>query len=180
MSNNIPVPWLQARTVAGALVHYLEPACHRVAVAGSLRRMKPMVRDIEIVAVPKMDIDLFGNPLETSYIDSILDNRPVTFIKKGRKYWQFCFVGTSGYEYIVDLFLQPDPATWGINMLLRTGSADFSHKMVTARSMGGYKPDGLEVRDARVWRDGVALDTPEERAVFDLWGMGYVEPRERV
>jgi DNA polymerase/3'-5' exonuclease PolX len=180
VSNNIPVPWAQARSVASALEHYLSPACHRIEVAGSLRRMKPMVRDIELVAIPKMDIDLFGNPLETSYIDSILDDKPVTFHKKGRKYWQFSFVGTSGYEYTVDLFLQPDPATWAVNYLLRTGSSDFSHRMVTAKSFGGHKPDGYEVRDARVWSDGVALDLADEQDIFDLWGMEFVKPKDRI
>lgn len=179
MSNNIPVPWVQARTVAGALCHYLDPACHRVEIAGSLRRKASMVRDIELVAIPKMDIDLFGNPLDTSAIDSIFDNRPVTFFKKGRKYWQFKFAGTSGHEYTVDLFLQPDPATWGVNFLLRTGSAAFSRRMVTPRSVGGYKPDWAIVRDARVWRNGVVLETPEERDIFELWEMVYVEPRDR-
>lgn len=179
MSNNIPMPWLQMRTMAGAVAHYLEPYCHRVEVAGSLRRMKPMVRDIELVAIPKMDIDLFGNPLETSAIDYAFDGKPVTFIKKGQKYWQFKIVGSTGYEYTVDLFLQPDPATFGVNMLLRTGSSDFSHRMVTPKSSGGYKPNGLEVRDARVWRNGVALETPEEKDVFVLWGMEYIEPKSR-
>lgn len=179
MSNNWKMPWAQARSVAGALVHYLAPACTRIEIAGSLRRMRPMVGDIELVAIPKMDIDLFGNPLETSHIDSILDGKPVEFHKRGRKYWQFSFDGTSGNRYVVDLFLQPDPRTWPVNFLLRTGSAEFSHRMVTAKSQGGYKPDGYEVRKARVWQAGKALELAEEAEIFELWGMAYVEPRDR-
>lgn len=52
-------------------------------------------------------------------------------------------------------------------------------RMVTDRAFGGCKPDGYEVRDARVWKDGMALDTPDEDSVFDLWGMCYVDPEDR-
>ncbi len=64
-------------------------------------------------------------------------------------------------------------------MMLRTGSKEFAHKMVTPKWQGGFKPDGLQVRDARVWRDGVALDTPEEIQVFDLWQMEFIPPEMR-
>ena len=179
MSNNVKVPWLQARTVAQALINKLEPACHRIKIAGSLRRRMELVGDIELVAIPRMDIDLFGSPLDTSDLDRLLAECPVTMHKNGAKYKQFSFTGTSGYTYKVDLFLQPDPATWGVNFMLRTGSAQFSHRMVTPKWQGGYKPDELEVKDARVWRAGLALDTPEEEAVFDLWGMKFVKPEAR-
>lgn len=180
MSNNIKLPWQQMRSVASGVIRRLEPACHRIEVAGSLRRMCDEVGDVEIIAIPRMDIDLFGNELDTSEVDHLLATWPVTMHKNGGKYKQFSFVGSTGYTYKIDLFLQPDPATWGVNMLLRTGSAQFSHKMVSPKWQGGYKPDGLEVKDARVWRDGVTLATPEEWNVFELWGMKYIEPRDRV
>lgn len=83
-------------------------------------------------------------------------------------------------DYVqVDLFLQPDPATWGVNMLLRTGSAEFSRKMVTKRSQHGFMPDCYQVRDARVWAGAKLLDTPEEADIFALWGMDYVLPPQR-
>jgi hypothetical protein len=63
---------------------------------------------------------------------------------------------------------------------MRTGSPSFSKKMVTRQSWGGYKPDIYEVTDARVWHDGTAIDTPEEEIVFDLWGMKWIAPQERV
>lgn len=189
MSSNIKLPWLQMRTVADAVVHKLQPACHRIEVAGSLRRMQELVGDIEIVAIPRMDIDLFGNPLDTSEVDWLLKTWPlkshsclsgVEWHKNGQKYKQFSFAGSSGYSYKIDLFLQPDPATWAVNFLLRTGNADFSHRMVTPKAFGGYKPDGYEVRDARVWRGGVAVDVLDEGDIFDLWGMKFIAPKDRV
>ncbi|MCC6454465.1 MAG: hypothetical protein IT328_05940 [Caldilineaceae bacterium] len=173
-------PYAQMLTIARGIVERLQPACHRIEIAGSLRRKRPLVGDIEIVAVPILHTNLFGEPLDTSEVDQLLSHLPITLHKNGAKYKQLSFFGSLGNVYTVDLFLQPDPATWAVNFLLRTGSADFSHKMVTPKSQGGYKPDGYLVRDARVWHNGAAIDTPEERAIFTLWGMDYIEPEDRV
>lgn len=43
----------EARELAAPLIEALRPHCERVEVAGSIRRGKPFVNDIEIVCVPK-------------------------------------------------------------------------------------------------------------------------------
>jgi hypothetical protein len=78
-----------------------------------------------------------------------------------------------------DVFIQPDPQTLGVNFMIRTGSAEFSHKMVTKRSLGGWMPDCYAVKEARVWQGETPLHTPNELDVFALWGMEYVEPQQR-
>lgn len=178
MSERPKQPFATMMYTARLLVAKLQPACERIEIAGSLRRERPLISDIEIVAIPKPILNLIGEPTERTEVDDLLDTLPVTFTKRGRKYQQFWF-GGSALPFYVDLFLQPDPATWGVNFLLRTGSATFSHFMVTPRWQGGYKPEGIEVKDARVWRNGVALDTPEEIDVFNAFGLEYVEPRDR-
>lgn len=150
MSNSPKRPCAQMMAVAGAVVNRLTDACHRIEIAGSLRRGVPMVGDIEIVAVPKLERDLFGVPTSISEVDHLLASWPVQLLKNGPKYKQFSFVGSAGNTYTVDLFLQPEPATWGVNFLARTGSADFSHKMVTPKWQGGLMPNGYKVEGARV------------------------------
>lgn len=173
-------PWLQMYTIAEAVVAKLRPACHRIEIAGSLRRRKSMVGDIEIVAIPIRHTDLFGEPVDRSLVDDELGKWPIQLHLNGQKLKKFSFEGTSGQTYTIDLFLQPDPATWGVNYLLRTGSPEFSKRMVTPKMHGGYKPDGFEIDKARVWRNGVALATPDEECIFDLWGMCYVDPEDRI
>ena len=46
-------PLATAQAVAAELVHALQPACARLAVAGSVRRCKAQVGDIELVYVPR-------------------------------------------------------------------------------------------------------------------------------
>lgn len=52
MSLGDPRPLTEARRVADALVAELAPACARIEIAGSIRRCRPLVSDIEIVAIP--------------------------------------------------------------------------------------------------------------------------------
>lgn len=179
MSETPKRPYNQVNTVASTIVEALAPACHRIEIAGSLRRRKPMVGDIEIVAIPIMHANLLGDPLDTSEVDDVLARWPVTLSKNGPKYKAFELEWQAGWTFKVDLFLQPDPATWGVNFLIRTGSSDFSHRMVTPRAQGGSMPNDLTVRDARVWRHGVAQETPEEADIFRLWGMQWIDPKER-
>lgn len=179
MSEHPKRPYAEMMYCAELLVSKLAPACTRIEIAGSLRRQKPLVSDIELVAIPIPVPNLLGEPTEETEVDRLLDSLPVTFTKRGRKYQQFCFDGTQAPFY-VDLFLQPDPATWGVNFLLRTGSANFSHFFVTPTWQGGCKPDGFEVKDARIWRNGNVIPTPEEIDAFDAFGLLYVEPRDRV
>lgn len=69
------VPLSIAHKAAQRLRAHLEPFCERVEVAGSIRRGKPQVSDIEIVAIPKraagavqgdtspQQMSLFGEPV---------------------------------------------------------------------------------------------------------------------
>lgn len=171
-------PYQQVMAMASALIERLRPTCERIEVAGSLRRGKSMVGDIEIVAIPRVIPNLLGEPSGQTELDALLSGWPVTMTKNGAKYKQFTITGTSGASYQVDLFL-PDMATWAVVYMIRTGSSEFSRRMVTARSQAGYRPDHLRVEAGRVWQNGRALDVPDERDLFDLWGMGYVEPNSR-
>lgn len=186
MKTNLPLA--VARDVANQLVGYLKPNCKRIEVAGSIRRCKPEIGDIEIMAVPTVALyDQLDEWLATGQIRHAdpkrWGNRQRSFMLStgrvtitpldGKQYLNF------NESFQVDLFLQPDPSTWGVNMLLRTGSAEFSRKMVTKRSAGGFMPDCYQVRDARVWAGAKLLETPEEQDIFRLWGMDYVLPPQR-
>lgn len=44
----------QAQSIAEELRRELEPGCERIEIAGSIRRKKPEVKDIELCLIPKM------------------------------------------------------------------------------------------------------------------------------
>jgi len=172
-------PYADMRRLADALVDRLSPVCARIEIAGSIRRKQAEIGDIELLAVPFPVLDLFEQPTGQTEVDLLLAQWPVEVIKNGEKYKQFIVTSTHGHPVQVDLFLQPDPATWGVNMLIRTGPANFSKKMVTPKRSGGWMPDAYTVRDARIWLPYERLETPEEEDIFRLYGLEYIEPEYR-
>src|SRR5690348_10860398 len=56
----------EALKIAERVKAQLEPYCHRIEIAGSIRRKKPEVKDIEIVAFPKhYETGLFESGIAT-------------------------------------------------------------------------------------------------------------------
>jgi DNA polymerase/3'-5' exonuclease PolX len=54
--------YLEARALAEKVCHQLVPYCEKIKIAGSIRRKKSQVSDIDIVCIPKTKPvkDLFG------------------------------------------------------------------------------------------------------------------------
>ena len=173
------IPLAQAQEIALEIASFLEPACQRLVIAGSIRRQKPDVGDIEIVAIPKMlpSVDMFG---ETSTLVSALDlfnySKIGKVIKGGSKYKQI----ETRYGINLDLFIVTPPAQWGVLLMIRTGSADFSHKMVTKKRFGGCLPSDCDVRDGAVWRNGEIVLMDGEMDYFTLCRIDYIEPENRI
>ena len=68
-------PQGQAMEAALALRSMLASACERIEVAGSLRRKAPEVKDIELVAVPRIATDavgLWGDPLQVDMLSALV------------------------------------------------------------------------------------------------------------
>lgn len=170
------IKWQEAHGIAVDLTAKLADYCQRIEIAGSVRRQRPEVGDIEIVAIPHMAVDMFNQPTENSYLDLIDWERYFgKVIKGGHKYKQIEL--PSGIN--LDLFIVTPPAQWGVQFLIRTGPADFSHRFVTHRAQGGMLPGYLRVQDGALWSNNHIIVTPEETDVFNLLGIPYIEPKDR-
>jgi hypothetical protein len=55
MSTGTGLSYALARKLADNLIAHLAPSCERIEAAGSLRRYKPTVGDIELVCIPKIN-----------------------------------------------------------------------------------------------------------------------------
>lgn len=169
---------LKAENIAGEVVTLLAPMCQRIEIAGSIRRRKPEVGDIEIVAIPRMipDKNIFGEVVgEHSALDDLDFTMLGRVIKNGSKYKQVELNGGIG----LDLFIVTPPAQWGVLFMIRTGSADFSHRMVTQKNKRGALPSNCKVEHGAVWRNGGIIPMPEEEDYFKICGMAIVPPEER-
>lgn len=173
------MPYADALALAENLLARLKPGCDRIIIAGSLRRKKREIGDIEIVAQPSLTpaLDLFGEPvagLEHSGLDERLAALQPAYTKNGPKYKQFIYGGAS-----VDLFIASQE-TWGCVATIRTGSADFTHWLVTPRNKGGGCFSHLKFHEGRLMDGAKALDTSDERLLFAALEQDWVEPVDRI
>lgn len=167
--------YTQAHLIATDLLKRLSPFCGRIEIAGSIRRRKTEIGDIEIVAIPKPLFDMFGNRIETHELDTVKWDDFGTWIKGGHKYKQI----ELKEGITLDLFIVTPPAEWGIQFLLRTGPQDYSHRIVTPRNQGGLLPGYLKVQEGAIWSHNHIIPTPEEVDVYNLLGIPYTEPECR-
>lgn len=170
------LPLREATWLADELVRMLAPGCARIAVAGSVRRRKAVVHDIELVAIPVMAPvqDLLGEVRQQSALDLLVGKfigqgilgygpKPVN----GPKYKR---LWAPSHAVQLDLFVVT-PETWGNLFAIRTGDAAFSRLLVTQRSAGGLLPAGMHHADGKLWRDGEPVPCPEEETFFAALGI---------
>ena len=177
----------EARRIAEDLAAVVAPHCYEVCIAGSIRREKLDVKDLELVVIPRWaeeaGTDLFGTPEPVNTLHRwALAQKEVRWIKPGvpdvidwtpkadGKYWR----GILANGLKLDLFLATQ-ANWGAILLIRTGSADFSQAVVTQA-----KRIGKNCVDGHFTLNGERVETPTEQAVFDLLSLEYVRPPLRI
>ncbi len=168
--------YLLAKERAISLMALLSFDCERIELAGSIRRKKKQIGDIEIVVIPKFEFqkDLFGSVVGKNYsINDTISKISTSITKNGERYKQFEYGG-----HQIDLFLTTEER-WGVIFTVRTGSVEFSKKLMTPQSYGGYLPFGMKVKDGRLWEKGEALETREERDYFEAIGLDWIEPENR-
>jgi DNA polymerase/3'-5' exonuclease PolX len=162
----------EALVIAEEAMHALHPSCERILIAGSVRRLKPEVKDVELVAIPRqVPSGLFGDALEVDpgFIAAVNQWPKVKGEPTGR-YTQRLLSG----DFKLDLFIA-DPENWGLILAIRTGSAQFSHE-VLART---WVQQGYTSVKGRLTRDGQVIPVREERDLWALLGLPWVEPWAR-
>ena len=186
----IPIPLRAAQRFADELIAMLRPYCLRVEVAGSIRRGKARVKDIELLCEPIVDVlavDLWGTPVaervrlyefleaqrRVGVLEPRLDRNGRPAI--GERYQRLVYRGVA-----LDLFICRPPAQFGLLYVIRTGPGEFSHRLVTQRRFGGLLPDGWHVRDGALHdAHGNVVETPDEWDVFRVLGLDWIPPHER-
>ena len=119
------------KPVADELIAAFADACESVFVAGSVRRGRENVKDLEIVARPKLyqQIDLFGKPFGVTYseldqvINRLVNERVLStdLGKNGPRYKVFGLNALLPTVVKLDLFIVRPPAQFGALLAIRTG-----------------------------------------------------------
>jgi len=181
----------EAKAVAESIVELLKPKCERIVVAGSIRRRRPDVGDIEVLAIPSITYtnDLFGEPTtEMNALDAYLKSlilggprREQVFdyrlsSNRRRTYGplnKLLVHRPSGIP--VDIF-STDAKNFGMALMVRTGPREWNIKF-----MKNFKDKGWEGHAYGGVTDGggTELPCPEEDDVFKYLEWSWVPPESR-
>ncbi len=168
MSAGTRIPLAQALDIAGGLIQQLEPHCEVIGLAGSIRRQRPTIGDIEIVCVPK---PYDASPLFASGLATVVNQWPKVRGELPCRYTQRLL--PEGIP--LDLFMV-HPDGYGLQRAIRTGSADWCRTVLAPTWVrAGFHSEGGLLRRA----DGSVVPTRTEPELFGLIGLRWVEPQDR-
>jgi DNA polymerase (family 10) len=150
----------------------IEPFCVRAEIAGSIRRQKGTVNDIDLVVQPKAS---------DSWINIIKflrhDYAAITG-KQGDKLATLyvLFASKQGLGHIqVDLY-RATRSTWGILLLVRTGSAEHNVHLCNLALAKGLR---LQYSQGLVDSKGNVIAGKTEEEVFEALGLPFILPQDR-
>jgi len=167
----------KAKTIASEIIRRLAPYCERVEVAGSVRRRRPTVRDIDVVLIPR----------DKEAVDSVLmqlGKVKMSGAKIARVTVDLTHVIRKSESLIqltadtvdIDIYFAT-PETWATLFLVRTGSTENNIRLCSLAKKRGWKlaanGDGLfNEYDERIAGDS-------EESIYEALGIPWQEPWER-
>ena len=192
----------QAYQLANDLIDQLQPHCIQAEVAGSVRRGKPEVKDIEIVCLAafeeRHEKNLFGEVINAAEVNHTHEDLPgimqqtgwVIGDKDGPRYKQLRHITL---EINLDLFIVPDPREWGAVYLVRTGPAEFNKALFNWLLRKGMhlsgnllhyhekpnNPNTGKLEGCRNPNCPTIIPTPTEEAFLQAVGLPWIDPEYR-
>lgn len=190
------IPFSKALNTANRVLELLTPHCEVINIAGSIRREKDKVKDIEIVCIPKkyfIQTDLLGGGYNAAVPEFISAVEAMTFkrlkgkLNTGRYVKSILKGGTP-----LDLFM-PAPEDYYRQFATRTGSTEYAHNIIAAAwkrkgwcgsdhglrritdcaktNSGNWKCINLVGEIPPVWKS--------EQEFFEWLNLKWIEPRHR-
>lgn len=180
-----------ALDAAQEIVDLIKGTCDRIQIAGSIRRHKPTVGDIEILYVPKfkacgqMTFDAKDTQSLQNLTDFVLEEAIHKGIlrkrlnENGHEMWgeknKLALHVESGIP--VDLF-STTITNWWVSLVIRTGGKATNIELATAAQRHGFKlqpyKDGFLHR-----RTGKIIHCDSEEEVFRTVGLPCLPPEQR-
>ena len=175
-----------AIAVAKEIESWLKPYCERITIAGSLRRKKPEVGDIEILCIPKEYV--LSDPDKTNPFYDAVDRRIDILIafsklnyrlnKKGNRTYgkqnKLLVHCASGIP--VDIFSTTEE-NWWVALVVRTGPKESNIRICTEAKKWAAKFNVYG--SGFTLSDGKKFICRSEEEVFRIVGLPCFPPEER-
>ena len=151
----------------------IDNSCERIEIAGSCRRGKTRVSEVDMVVMSKTEV----------VPDGLFKTKTINMVEKvlpfgttgGPKAFKFTLVAYPDMNVPFDMYLA-DRDNWGAILAIRTGPADFSKALVC-----GLLRNGMKQENGYVWRQntGEKIPVPTEEEYFKLCGFDWIAPEKR-
>ena len=198
-----------AREAALDLLVKLQPGCDRIEIAGSIRREKHSVKDIELVVLPKTranvipavpgQLDLFGqtvggSPARVDVI-SLLDDKLEEMARLGTIFKERPYVHEKGLwgarqkKFWIMWGLNGKAGYLPVDLFIVAPPAQWGPIFAIRTGPDGFNKalmnwiNGQGFQQTQgflmVRETGEVLDTPEERDYFTALGLRWIHPHDR-
>jgi DNA polymerase (family 10) len=176
-----------AEDLAARIAAELAPVCERIEIAGSIRRRRETVGDIELVCIARHSPSLIPGVPGVSLLELAL----VAMAQKGKlipagrnegerlKKYYLPALHHEGHDLKLEINIS-DAERWPVELAIKTGPAEFSKCLVTHRRDGGFLPTYCQIKSGwQVWEGQERRQFESERAFIE-WACGeWIEPRDR-
>lgn len=169
-----------ATACAAKLAAWLGPICERVEIAGSIRRGRAVVNDVDLVIIPKRQVvrnllgDQDGSVNETAVEILARANRDgLRVIQTGE---ENISIETARPPRVQVDFFFCDATSFASVLLCRTGSREHNVWICSEATRRGlhWKPNRGLLRAG-----DELLPTSSEREIYERLGLTYLEPGQR-
>lgn len=169
MSNDERRPYDEALPIAQSLARTIYPYCEVLYIAGSLRRQKLTIGDIELVAIPSPNLLTFldGMVIRGEASKAIYSN--------GTNRWGNSYRGLDYQGMKCEIFLA-DENNIGYQYWLRTGPGDANTYIMQYCS---WKKAPYRAHNGYWWHGESKLAIRGEHELFEMLGIPYLEPQQR-
>lgn len=162
-----------AKALANEVIHLLQS--DDIVIGGSIRRRKPYVKDIELIA-PKSATLL-------ALTDHLVNQGIIAKARYGSTFtmrWGTAYRGMLFKNMVIELFMY-EPETRGYITWLRTGPGQANRTVMTALLRGApfHVADGAVWNGAKQAGEVDQLNITSEQDWFALLGIPYIEPEHR-
>lgn len=164
MTEKTRIPTDAAMRAAKKLIGDIGQYCEKIEIAGSLRRKRPWVHDIDIVLIPT-------KARYWELLNHLMKLGGGAMAASGNKILRFDYG-----RFPVDIYVA-DEESWATLLLIRTGSVAHNKMMCSLARRFGWvlRADGSGLVDGAGER--IAGDT--EESIFKALRLKYKEPWER-
>lgn len=184
----------QAQHYADSIIQWLGDKCHRVEIAGSIRRGRPICNDIDLVCIPKVDEehDMLGAAVSRNnhlfnFMKGYAAQGKATIRSGGEREGKQMVVELKKCQ--LDLWFA-DEKTFATRLLCRTGSMEHNIWLADRAKRQGKKWNPYEgILYGGKWRSALGADEiyeggqmiqfASEADLYASLDLPYIEPKDR-